>query len=172
MTKKLIKIGFISKPHRFNGELKYALDFLSISNDFPEFIWIYLEGKPVPFLVLENSKQKNNFILKIEDIDNEESALKFRNTSIYCEANIFDQYFEKEESLDDLIGFEVEDKKYGKIGKVKYIIDNAIQPTLVLAFKEKEILIPYNEDIIRIINFDDSLIEIETPEGLIDLYLE
>lgn len=168
----LTKIGYLSKPHGFNGDLKSTLEVLMLSEDFPEFIWVYLDGKPVPLFVEKAALIKSNFIIKLEDIDSEESASTLKNTSIYCENKLFKQYFEYEESLEDLIGFEVEDVNKGLIGKVVSIIENAIQPTLVLIFEEKEILVPYTEEIILDVDFDNKKLKVEAPEGLIDMYLE
>ncbi|MFT4645040.1 MAG: 16S rRNA processing protein RimM [Planctomycetota bacterium] len=168
----LTKIGYLSKPYGFNGELKSNLEVLMLSDDFPEFIWIYLDGKPVPYCVEKATYNKSNFILKLEDVNTEEDASILKNTSIYCEQKLFKQYFEYEESLEDLVGFEVEDKVKGAIGIIESIIENAIQPTLVLNFEGKEILVPYTEEIIIDVDFDNKKVKVETPDGLIDMYLE
>ena len=43
----------------------------------------------------------------MEDVLSEESAAAFKNTSIYCENKLFKHYFAFEESLDDLIDFDL-----------------------------------------------------------------
>lgn len=172
MQKELIKIGYISKAYGFKGELKCSLEVECLSEDLPDFLWIYLDGKPVPFFVEEYSLSQGNLILKFEDLTTEEQAQKLKNTSIYCQDELFEDYFEREESLDDLIGFEVIDKNKGSIGVIDSIIENSIQPKLVILFEEKEILIPYTESIILSIDEEEGIIEIEAPEGLIEMYLE
>lgn len=168
----LTKIGYLSKPHGFSGELKSNLDVLMHSDQFPKFLWIYIDGKPVPYFVEKAALQKSNFIIKLEDVNSEEDSMLLKNTSIYCEEKLFKQYFEYEESLDDLIGFEVEDILKGYIGKIASIIENAIQPTLVLSFEDKEILIPYTKEVVIDVDFDKQKLKVEAPEGLIDIYLE
>jgi len=172
MNNELIKIGFISKPFGFNGELKCALEVNLVSNTFPDFLWIYIDGKPVPYFIENFYYHNNSLILKFEDLSDEISAYEFKNTSIYCVLQLFNKFFEKEENLDDLIGFNVEDNRNGEIGEVVSVIENTIQPTLVLNFNNKEILIPYSEDIILEIDETLKLIKINAPEGLIDLYLQ
>ncbi|MGB1018966.1 MAG: ribosome maturation factor RimM [Chitinophagales bacterium] len=167
----LIKIGFLSRVHGFKGEIKAVLKVDVIENKIPEFIFLHLEGKPVPFFV-ENYHIKDNLLtIKFEDINDEASAGKFKNASMFCEAKLFENYFAKIESLEDLIGFEVSDNTKGNIGIVIGIIENSIQPTLVIELNEKEILIPYSEDIILEINDNDKKVNIDAPEGLIDMYL-
>lgn len=172
MNYELTKIGYIAKAYGFKGDLKCTLDVEVLADELPPFLWIYLEGKPVPFSLDNISVHNNSLVLKFEDIDSEEQAMRFKNSSIYCETHLFDQYFEKEESLDDLIGFAVNDQNKGDIGMVDSILENQIQPTLVLLYEEKEILIPYSEDIILDIDEENKIIKINAPEGLIDLYLE
>ena len=172
MLKELTKIGFISKPFGFNGDLKCGLEIIMLTEKFPKFVWIYIDGKPVPFFVEKHYFHNNSLILKFEDISDEKKAYSFKNTSFYCEKNIFEKYFEREENLNDFIGFKVGDVNKGEIGKISSIIENTIQPTLVLDFKGKEILIPYSEGIILEIDEEKQIIKIDAPEGLIDLYLD
>ena len=168
----LTKIGYLSKPYGFSGELRSNLEVLMLSEDFPAYIWIYLDGKPVPYSVEKAIFNKSNFVIKLEDVSSEEDASFLKNTSIYCEQKYFKQFFEYEESLEDLVGFEVVDSLKGFIGVIDSIIENAIQPTLVLTFEGKEILVPYTEEIIIDVNFTMKKVKVETPEGLIDMYLE
>lgn len=168
----LTAIGYISKPYGFKGDVKVSLDVLLLEEVLPSFLFIYIDGKPVPFSV-ENMQLKNDsLIVSFEDVDDENTAQKLKNTSIYCLSKDFELFFEKEESLDDLIGFEVYDQNKGLIGKVDGVIENSIQPTLVLTFHTKEILIPYTEEIIKNISFEQEKIDINAPDGLIDMYLD
>ncbi|MGB0886257.1 MAG: ribosome maturation factor RimM [Chitinophagales bacterium] len=167
----LIKIGFLSRVHGFKGEIKAVLEVDVIENKIPEFIFLHIEGKPVPFYVEKCQIQEDQLLIKFEDINDEASAGKFKNASMFCEAKLFETYFAKIESLEDLIGFEVSDNTKGNIGIVIGIIENSIQPTLVIELNEKEILIPYSEDIILEINDNDKKVNIDAPEGLIDMYL-
>lgn len=172
MEKEFIKIGYISKAFGFKGELKFALNVASLSKDFPAFVWIYIDGKPVPFCIEKVAVQNDlNGILKLEDINEEATAMSLKNKSIYCEDAIYDTYFEREDSLEQLIGYTVIDKEKGDIGEVVQIIENTLQPNLVLAFQEKEILIPYTDAIITHIDDKKKTIHINAPDGLIELYL-
>lgn len=168
----LTAIGYISKPYGFKGDVKIALDVELIQEELPSFLFVYIDGKPVPFLI-ENMEQKGNaFIVSFEDIDSQNLAEKLKNTTIYCESKVFEHFFEQEESIKDLIGFAVYDQEKGAIGEVVDVIENNIQPTLVLAFLTKEILIPYTEEIVNEVSFEQKSIYINAPNGLIAMYLE
>ena len=68
-------------------------------------------------------------------------------------------------------GFSVVDKTRGEIGDIRQILDFPSQAVMQVFFKEKEILIPINPQVILEVNRKKKEIQIDAPEGLIDLYL-
>ena len=58
-----------------------------------------------------------------------------------------------------------------KTGKLKSVNDNTAQALFVIENKDKEVLIPINDEFIEEVNHDKKLIVLNTPEGLIDIYL-
>lgn len=82
----------------------------------------------------------------------------------------------QEESPDfhpqDLLGFMVRDKVLGQIGKVEDYYESAAHPILaVTAANGNEVMIPLIESMIVSIYPETKEIEVDCPEGLIDLYL-
>ena len=69
-----------------------------------------------------------------------------------------------------LIGFEVIDSKHGNIGKVTEILDNTAQELFQISNGDQEFLIPITEEFIQ--KIEGNTIYLETPEGLIELFLE
>ena len=73
----------------------------------------------------------------------------------------------------EVINFEVIDGVKGNIGKIKQILDYPTQAIFeIINAENKEILIPITDEIISKVDRANQKIEIATPEGLIDLYLE
>ena len=72
----------------------------------------------------------------------------------------------------EIIGYEVEDQNKGTIGTVVGVVDLKSNPLLIVDFNEKEILIPLVEELIVHVDRDSKRIKVNTPEGLIDLYLD
>jgi ribosomal 30S subunit maturation factor RimM len=71
----LINIGFISKPYGFNGELVFAIqDGEAEEYKKIKFIFIELEGKPVPFFVGGIRMQRSDIIAQLEDVNTEAEA--------------------------------------------------------------------------------------------------
>ena len=63
------------------------------------------------------------------------------------------------------------DKNYGEVGKIVSINDSTAQALFEVEKDEKQILIPMNDEFIVKLDRKSKTILVETPEGLIDLYL-
>ena len=71
----------------------------------------------------------------------------------------------------EVIGFTLLDKVHGDIGIVQSINDSASQVLFEAKKGDKELLIPVTDDIITKVNRETKTIEVNCPEGLVDLYL-
>ena len=71
----------------------------------------------------------------------------------------------------EIIGFNVIDQTHGNIGEIVHVNDKAAQPMFEIENGDVEIFIPMIDDFIKKIDRDNKQIHVETPEGLIDLYL-
>ncbi len=70
-----------------------------------------------------------------------------------------------------MIGFSVIDKTRGKIGDIRKIFEYPSQAVIQVFFNKKEILIPINPHVILQVDREKKEIQIDAPEGLIELYL-
>jgi len=71
----------------------------------------------------------------------------------------------------EVIGFKTVDANLGYIGTIDRIIDQSSQAIFVVRNKDKEILIPISDEIIKKVDRMNRTIEVETPDGLVDIYL-
>jgi len=163
-------LGIISKKHGYKGDVNIKLDVNS-SKKFKEldYLFIDLNGKLVPFFISSLSFKNNNIALvKFENINDEDSANSLIGKSTYLKLDLLR---EDERPLQALIHFQVIDKKYGELGQVIAIQENNFQDLIVIDFKGSELLIPYVENYIEFIDNIKKEIHMQTPDGLIDLYL-
>ena len=72
----------------------------------------------------------------------------------------------------EVIGFTIKDKNFGEVGVIKAINDSTAQALFEIDRNGVEILIPMNDEFIVKVDKPNKTIEVETPEGLIELYLE
>ena len=71
----------------------------------------------------------------------------------------------------EVIGFTMEDVKHGPVGLITGINDRTAQALFEIDRNGTEILIPMNDELITKVDKPNKIITVNTPEGLIDLYL-
>lgn len=69
----------------------------------------------------------------------------------------------------DLVGYELVDKDLDFSGTVLRILENAHQSIIVVESSQKEVLVPFVEEIVISINHEKKSIEARLPAGLLDL---
>jgi 16S rRNA processing protein RimM len=63
------------------------------------------------------------------------------------------------------------DSVHGHIGVIQSINDTTAQALFEVEKEDKQLLIPVNDDIITKVDRENKCIFVNTPEGLVDLYL-
>ena len=171
---KLIPLGFINKTHGFQGELSLAIsDEISLSpSQFKSaFLFVELDGLPVPFFV-ENIREKSGGVLvKFDTIMDEMMAKKLVGKNVFAEKMKKEAVEETEPSWFDLVGYSVTDKSYGELGPILEVQELPMQFLASCKINDKEILFPLHEEIILEIDDEKKTIYIDLPEGLLDVYL-
>ena len=71
----------------------------------------------------------------------------------------------------EIIGFTVQDKGFGKVGIITGVNDSTAQHLFEIDHDGKEVLIPINDEIIEKVDRASKTIFLDTPEGLIEIYL-
>ena len=123
-------------------------------------------------ILVEHLKNEKEAILKLEEVDSREAALKLYNKEIFVEKKLVRENpitKEKENEFSIFLGFIISDQELGLIGK---IIDIAEYPQQIMAFVEyegKEIMIPLNETFILEIDPEKKTISMDLPRGLISI---
>ena len=74
--------------------------------------------------------------------------------------------------IEEVIGFEIWDKAHGKVGILKGFNEQSAQSLFEIERHGLEILIPIPDEFIMNINRNKKIINVKTPPGLIELYIE
>lgn len=173
LKENLTKIGKFQKTHALKGELNALLD---IDPDY------FLDGNPliietdgilVPFYV-DTLRNKGSFsyLIKLEDIDSEETARSFVNKEIFIPSEIAKELIgNNEDDWENLVDFKIIDaNSHQEIGTVRYIDDSTTNILLAVEdTNEAEIFIPLAEEFIVSIDDMGKTITMNLPEGLIGL---
>ncbi|MGB0981736.1 MAG: ribosome maturation factor RimM [Winogradskyella sp.] len=167
-------LGKIVKKYSFKGELLAKLD-----TDEPNLyenldaIFIDLRGHLVPFFVESSQLHKSELLrLKFEDVNTEADADALMKTHLYLPLEILPKLEGNKFYFHEVIGFNIKDTNFGNVGTIKGINDTTAQSLFEIDRDGIEILIPMNDEFIVNVDRKNKTIEVKTPEGLIDLYLE
>lgn len=169
-----LAIGIIVKTRGINGELILETKDSTIQENIKESLLVEIDGLLVPFFIKQiNSISATRTRIILDWVDNERKASKLVNCTVYLEAKQISNPEKPNEISPSLLeGFKVIDSKKGDIGTVLEFIEQENNPLLIIKHQRNEILIPFQDQLITEIDQSNKTIFIETPEGLIDLYLE
>ncbi|WP_369998333.1 ribosome maturation factor RimM [Winogradskyella sp.] len=166
-------LGKIVKKYSFKGELLAKLD-----TDEPNLyenldaIFLDLRGNLVPFFIEASQLHKSDLLrLKFEDVDTEADADALIKSELYLPLDLLPKLEGDKFYYHEVIGFKIIDSNFGEVGTIKAINDSTAQALFEIDRNGIEILIPMNDKFIVKVDKPNKIIEVSTPEGLIDLYL-
>ncbi len=175
MNKKdCFHLGKIAKLHGFKGQVSLFLDVTNPADySSLDAIFIDINNHLTPFFI-DSIKLKNNGFaaVKLEGVDDEESARAILRKDVYLPAQILPKLEGVHFYDHEVVGFTVVDEKNGNIGKLEQVIDLKVNPLLQIMKDEKEILIPLIEGVVTKIDRAKETLYISAPDGLVEMYLE
>jgi 16S rRNA processing protein RimM len=166
-------VGKIVSKFSFKGEVLVKLDtddpesFLEM-----ESILVEKHKRLIPFFIEKSSLQKSQLLrLKLEDVNNEEDADALLKKEVYLPLSFLPELKDDQFYYHEIIGFEVIDNQLGPIGKITGVNDTTAQALFEISFQDKEILVPIHDHFLKQVDKVNKKIHLETPPGLLDLYL-
>ncbi|MBY8962906.1 16S rRNA processing protein RimM [Flavobacterium sp. D11R37] len=166
-------LGKIAKKFSYKGEVLAWLD-----TDEPglyedlESVFVEINKHLVPFFIVTSSLHKNDFLrIRFEDINSEEDADGIMGCGLYLPLSALPKLEGNRFYFHEIIGFTAEDQRLGDIGVITGVNDNSAQALFEIKKGDTEILVPMIDDFIVKVDRDNKKIILNTPEGLVDLYL-
>jgi 16S rRNA processing protein RimM len=169
-------LGKILRTHGVKGDVVVYLD-----TDAPEqykslkLIYVQVEGQFKEFDVtkvnLKGGKDKTATIhlRGIEDMTTAELYLK---CDLFIPKTSLPRLTGKKFYFHEIIGFAIHDKQLGNIGEVLRVVELPQHPIAEIIHKEKETLIPLSEYFIQKIDRANKIIQMDLPDGLLEIYQE
>lgn len=165
------KVGFFKKTHGVFGEL--VLEFepqFEISVENADRFFVEIDGLLVPFFVLEDGfrfKTENSAIISFDGVDSEKYAKRMIGSSVFLFKNEIivmpDELFDSE-----LVNYLLVDEKLGEIGNIDQVDNYSGNIVITVNYRGKELLVPFNEDLIISIEKQNKILKLRIPEGLIE----
>ena len=160
----LLQIAKVLKSNGTDGGL--LVGFRDVDPDeisLGEPVFIYFDGLPVPFFISSLTPRGNGrAVVHLNDVHNLEDAEELVGASVWAEC---EEEEAEGESLGDLTGWTLVGA-----GRITGLLDIPANPCLEVETKNgTSVLVPFHEDLILSADPDRRELEMEIPEGLLDL---
>ncbi len=163
-----IQIGKILKPHGYKGQVYIHFKF-DPENFEEESVFIRINGWLIPFFVdFENSNlYAARPFIKFKEINDEEQAHYLSHNAILLPRETAAKYIDLN-SIDNLIGYVLEDLTSGKCGEITEFEDIPKNPLIKVNIDSQEYLVPVNA--IEVVNTDEKgrRVKVRLPQGLLN----
>lgn len=172
MSRQLIAVGVLSRPHGIKGEIRviyYTDSILCLLGEA-----FLQEGKSLPKKVeiLSSRVHQGLVLVRFKDFPDRNAVETLHGQLLLISRNRLPELEDEETYLDDLLGFTVVLASTGEmIGSLEYVSFPGGQELWSIITPEgKEIFLPATPEFVSEIDVKTHLIKITPPEGLLELY--
>jgi len=162
--------GTIFKLHGYKGDVNIYND-----NDIPlvfseiDFFYVEENNELIPYFADSiRPKKKKILLVKFEDVDSEEVALRILKRQVYLP----NKFLPKIEDINPdkiMVGFDVMDKTLGNVGIVDFVNDKTAQKLIIVKEGEKEFFIPFHDNFVLNIDLEKKILNVDVPEELMNI---
>jgi 16S rRNA processing protein RimM len=170
MQDNLKEIGHFSRLHGYSGKL-----VISFINENPSIltkkitIWINVFGLITPFKIQEIQQlNKNKLVLTLLNV-NKNKAEELKNKSVFINPKDVDLTEEKFDK-NNITGYDLFSNEEENLGKVSAVIKIKNNNLIQIYVNETEVLLPFSEKTILVLDHSKKQIKLDIPDGLIELY--
>lgn len=164
-------IGYISKTRGLKGEVQLFFEFEEYEALELEVLFLEIDRKLVPFFVDSLKIQSNHTAyLFLEDIDHIDKAQPLVRKKVYLPNDKLPERSPDDFRITDLKGFTVHDALQGELGEIVEIHEYPQQYIAAVGYKNGELMFPLNDDLIVFIDQEKRLLQVNLPDGLVDVY--
>jgi 16S rRNA processing protein RimM len=170
-TEDVYKIGKLGKPHGVKGEISFMFDDDVFDRVDADYLILDIDGILVPFFIEEyRFRTEETALMKFDDISSQEQARELTGCTVFFPRHLSDSS-EENISWTEIIGFKLYDININKvIGTVKSVDDSTMNILFNIETPDgRDILIPASENLVKDLNATKQQIDIDLPEGLLDL---
>jgi 16S rRNA processing protein RimM len=170
--KSLTKIGKIQSTHGLKGELvvSHLLKDAAEMKDWEALMLELNKDSFIPYF-LQSFKKINHaeILVLLEGVDSPELAKELLGSNVYASPLVTVKALTKND-WDEVIGYFIRDITMGAIGQIQDVSQGVGQEFFELKFNGKDIMIPLQESWIKNINAQTKTIEMELPDGFLEVF--
>ena len=165
-------LGKIIRPKGNKGEVKAYLDVDRVE-EYQSLDAVLIEKRRdlVPYFVerIHFEQQKAN--IKFQDVNSSEEAAELSGLNMYLPLNTLTERTGNKFYFHEVVGFSIRDRVAGDIGIIEKVIDMPNNPLFQVRYSNKDILIPISDEFIIAVDRENRRIDMNLPDGLLDIYL-
>lgn len=167
-----LKVGKIVNTHALKGEVKVisSTDFEEQRFEKGTVLLLTRGNQLIKEVEVEGYRNhKNSLLVKFKGIDTVEEAEKFKNLQIKIDSSNVGELEDNEFYFHEIIGCKVYDENNNELGEIIEILTPGANDVWVVKnVQGREYLIPYIEDVVKKVDVNNKIINIEVMEGLFD----
>ena len=168
---EVYKIGRIGKVHGVKGEVNLMFTDDIFNRVEADYLILDIDGILVPFFMEEyRFRSDETALVKFCDIDTQEQARELVNSDVFFPHDLA-HHDTDDLSWASITGFQLTDNNTGVVvGKISDVDDSTENILFIIENdKKKEILVPASEELITDVDYDNRLIKMNVPEGILAL---
>lgn len=165
------RIGFLRKTHGVHGEL-----VLEFEPEFEESVacatrfFLEVDGLLVPFFIATEGirfRSAKTAILQFDWVDSEVHARRLVGNSIFL---FRDEIMPEtmEDTFNQFLNYRLLNEEAEELGVVTHVDDYSGNIVLTLDANDREVLVPFHEELLLEVNEEQGYIKLRLPEGLFD----
>ncbi|SRR5690606_829127 len=164
-------IGYISKTRGLKGEVQLFFEFDDYKKLELDVLFLQVNGKLVPYFVERvNILPNRTAYLFFDDVNHIDDAKALVRKQVYLPNEKFPERDPDDFRLTDLKGFVVIDKAHGTLGEIIEVHQYPQQHVAAVMHKGNEVLFPLTDEWMLSIDRANNILEVDLPDGLIDIY--
>ena len=166
------QLGYVIKPHGLKGDISIYIDA-----DDPqvyknlESVLIQQDNQLVPFFISKIKISGQKAMISLEDSTDIESAQLLKGSALFLPLSALPKLTDQQFYFHEIIGYVVNDETLGELGPVLTVYDAGPQDLLAIEHKNREVLVPINDETVKHVDKNKKEILVNIPDGLVDIYL-
>lgn len=164
--KSLTLVGKVLDAHGIKGDI-YCFVFSGDASWVAKLKEIYLNENR--FVINRAKPFKKGFIANLASVTDRNRAEELKGAEVRVASQVFKSQPGEAFYLVELLNYKVKDKLLGVVGSIESFSSNGIQDLLVVNNNGKTCEIPFVKEFVTRIDHDSRVIEMNLPEGLVDI---
>ncbi|MEL6843223.1 MAG: ribosome maturation factor RimM [Bacteroidota bacterium] len=172
--KDCVELGYIAKARGLKGEVKAVFDVHNLREyKREEGFYLAKKGEPLKFHALRSMRVLNqgSAVLHFEGSTDRDAAEALKSHTIFFPKEELPSLPEGHFYFFQVIGYQIEDKTHGQLGKVSGFWDGPAQDVLVIDYQGHELLVPVTDEFVLQADHEQQILYTAVPEGLLEAYI-